>query len=206
MYGADIFSIFISPFDDEYLEQAKSDPKVALESIIGRDVVLRMHESEYREAQVMKEQAEQLNQQGDKSSIKFFEPIPYKELINRAERAANQVRRRNEYSLPLVRTKGGTMGESERIISSLAKKSAYSIFANLYNALNEGYVKAFAPQSLTEPIRHSGLEGSFLDDLECVFDLAKPQGKRFSAKGKSSAALAKALNAGLIILEKTCCS
>jgi hypothetical protein len=118
-YGKDIFSIFISPFDGAFLEEGSRNPQIALGAIVGKEIALRIHAREGKEAGARREQGEQLRKEGALDRIKLFTPTPHKEFMSRIEEAVKQVERRNEYSQVLVNKWAHTSEELDRIISDL---------------------------------------------------------------------------------------
>lgn len=142
MFDEEMWSIFISPFSDEFIESCIHNPRTAFAAIVGKEIALRIHAREWQEAQIRKETAEAGRKEGKIEGIKFFFPTPQKEFVSRIEEAVEQVRRRTEYRTVLVNKWAHSEEEFRSIVSHLTEEFSVGIFSNLYNSLGEGYVKA----------------------------------------------------------------
>lgn len=142
MFGDEMWSIFISPFSEEFIQQRSQDPETAFSAIVGKEIALRIHNREWKESLVRKETGEANRQEGKLNEIKLYLPTPQKEFISRIDEAIEQVRRRNEYTKVLVNRWAHNEEEFRSIVSQLTEEFSVGIFANLYQSLGEGYVKA----------------------------------------------------------------
>ena len=124
-----VHSIFISPYENDYLEQASHDPKLAFEAIIGKESALRIHHREWQEARRVAKDYEK-----DPNNAKFYKPTPQREYIDRINEAVKQVRQRHEYQVVLV-NEWVSKDQLDQALDDLTENFAGAIFSNLLKAM-----------------------------------------------------------------------